>query len=294
MVVLGHADQPRLQAIRSTFLLSPQLDKMITMRKALLQFLVLAVVFLGTWQLLSRIDFMGHFHIAKMDKKLEKKLGDRLLKEIKENNVEIGTDEVKNVFDSIKDRICYANAIDPNDVDIYLIRSNEVNAFAMPGNHIVVYTGLIQYCDSASELSGILAHEISHIELNHIMKGLVSQVGIGVLAAIATNGNSAAMTRIVRVLSSSAYERKQEREADANGVIYLEHAQINPEGFANVMEKLAKLQSDVPEEMTWISSHPESKERAENIRKLAADHDTTFLPVVTDAQWQSFKAAAER
>lgn len=262
------------------------------MRKVILQFLLLVVVFVGTWQLLGRIDFMSHFHVAEIDKKLEKKLGDRLLKDIKRHNREIKTDEVKNVLDSIKERICYANSIDPEDIDICLIHSGEVNAFAMPGNHIIVYTGLIQYCDSASELSGILAHEISHIELNHIMKGLVSQVGISVLAAVATNGNSAAIARIVRMLSSKAYERSQEKEADANGVIYLEHAQINPEGFANIMDKLAQLQSDIPEEMTWISSHPDSKERAQTIRRLAGSYDTTFIPVVTDAQWKSFKAAA--
>jgi predicted Zn-dependent protease len=69
-------------------------------------------------------------------------------------------------------------------------------------------------------------------------------------------------------LSSSAYDRKLETEADLTAVGYLEKAGINPEPFANFLYRLSDETKNLPSQIYWISSHPESKERAEKIMGL--------------------------
>ncbi len=216
------------------------------MGKALLQFSILVVVFLGLWLGLSRIDYVKRFHLVGLSKKTEKKIGDLIMDGIKKDDREIETDSAVQALDKIKERLCTDNGIDPDDIHLHLIHSNVVNAFALPGNHIVIYTGLINECDSASELCGVISHEMGHLMLNHVMKRLINEVGIGVLAAIATNGNSAAVAQIIKTLSSTAFERKQESEADAQGVKFLEKARINPRGFSDFMLKMSEILQGPP------------------------------------------------
>jgi len=262
------------------------------MGKIMLQFSVLVLLFLSTFFLLGKIDFMNHFEVKKISKETEDKLGNLIMESIRKTNTENETDSVKMVLDSIKNRICKANSIDPADIHLHLINSDVVNAFALPGNHIVVYTGLIKHCDSVSELCGVLSHEIGHLQLHHVIKRLASEVTIGVLATAAGNGNSAVITHLIKLFSSSAFERKQESDADVAGLKYLEQAHINPRGFINIMEKFADMQAGTPKQMEWISSHPDSRSRAGKLISLLTTYHTTFTPVITDDNWQILKDAS--
>lgn len=263
------------------------------MGKAILQFLAMALLFFAAWFGLSRIDIVKIFNIDNISKKTEKKIGDLVMETLDKTHHTIDEDSVAIVFDKIKKRMCAVNAIDESEINIHLIESSDVNAFALPGNHLVIYTGLIKRCDSVTELCGVMAHEIGHIKLKHVMKRLAGELGIAVLASVATNGNSQVAGQIIKMLSSSAFERKQESEADAFAVDCLLQARINPRGFSNFMMKIAKMQSGIPEEMEWISSHPDSKKRAETIRSLYKGTTQDYEPVLSDEDWNSLKKAAE-
>ncbi len=262
------------------------------MKKILFQFVVLAIVFAAAFYGFSKIDFMKHLHLQNISRKTENKIGDLIIEGIRKSNKEIDDDSVTHVLTVIKNRICTANAISPDDITIHLVLSGEVNAFAIPGHHIIVYTGLIEHCDSVTELCGVLGHEMGHIQLSHVMKRLVNELGIGILAAVASNGNSQVVGQIIKILSSTAFERKQESEADAISVRYLQQARINPTGFANIMQKLADMHPDTPKEMEWISTHPDSKKRAETTRSLINPDQHNYKPVVSDDEWETFKNAA--
>ena len=261
------------------------------MGKALMQFSILVAVFLAVWFGLSHIDYVKRFHLVGLSKKTEKKIGELIMDGVKKDNREIETDSAVAVLDQVKERLCKENGIDSDDIHLHLIHSNIVNAFALPGNHIVIYTGLVKECDSASELCGVISHEMGHLVLNHVMKRVLNEVGIGVLATIATNGNSAAVAQIIKTLSSTAFERKQESEADAQGVKFLEKARINPRGFSDFMLKMAN-KSGMPRQLVWLSTHPDSKERAETILSLISATHQPYKPILTDNSWDALKNAA--
>jgi beta-barrel assembly-enhancing protease len=263
----------------------------VTMGKVILQFIAMAAIFFAAWFGLSRIDYVKIFHLNNLSKKTEKKLVEVIMKTIEKTHDEIDDDSTKALLDRITRRICEDNIIDHENIHVHLVESSDINAFALPGNHLIIYSGLIKRCDSVSELCGVMAHEIGHMQLNHVMKRLAGEMGIAVLASVATNGNSQVAAQIIKLLSSSAFERSQESDADKFAVDCLLQAHIDPRGFANFMMKIARLH-DLPEEMEWISSHPDSKKRAEAIRAQYASSHVTYIPVISDEEWESLKDAA--
>ena len=155
------------------------------MPKALVQFIVLAMLFFGSWFLLSRVDFVKHFHVEQLTQSNERKLGELILDAVKQGHSEIESDSVQTFVDSIQRRLCTASGIKDSSITLHLLARDDVNAFALPDRHLVIYTGLITYCNSPEELSGVLAHEIAHMKHGHVMKKLVKEVGLSMLMTIA-------------------------------------------------------------------------------------------------------------
>ncbi|HEY9006730.1 MAG TPA: M48 family metallopeptidase [Ohtaekwangia sp.] len=246
------------------------------MDKILTQFAVMLISFFAVWFLLSRIDYLQEGDVQKFAKESEKKLSELILKSIKATNDEVEDKRIKAALDSIKSRLCEGMDLDCDKIKLHIIRSSDINAFALPDNNMVIYTGLLDYAGNAEEVAGVMAHEIGHMQKNHVMKKLVKEIGMEMLFTIAGGdaGNDIAR-ETAKVLSSSAFDRKQEREADKFAVECLAKTNIDPQPLSNLFFRLSR-KDEVPEEMAWISTHPDSKERAAEIIKLRKEY--TFTP----------------
>jgi predicted Zn-dependent protease len=146
--------------------------------KALIQFLAIVFSFVMIWLSLSLIDWRTVLHIEDASNTTEEKLGDLIWESIQKTEDIITKDTVLAPLDSILNHICDKNDIDRKDIKLHLIRKDEINAFALPDNHLVVYTGLIEACTNEAELAGVLCHELAHIQKRHVMKKLVKEVGL--------------------------------------------------------------------------------------------------------------------
>ena len=160
------------------------------MKKTLLQGVVLGAAFFLVWLGMSQIDFMRIFNVSQVAGKTEQKIGDLFWESIQRTETVIHKDSVNNFVDKIVTRIAEKNGIDREKIKLHVIDKDEVNAFAMPGDHLVVYTGLIKECDNQEELAGVLGHEMAHIQKRHVMKKLVKELGLSVLLSMTTGGNS--------------------------------------------------------------------------------------------------------
>lgn len=261
------------------------------MKKAVLQFIIMAGLFFGTWLLLSQINFTKHFNVNKVSKKNEQKIGDWIMENIRRTENEIDDDTTNAILDSLKSSICTPNRINGADIQVHLVKSSDINAFALPGNHLIIYTGLIQYCRNVDELCGVVGHEIGHMEHNHIMTRLIREMGFAVI--MAASGDATVIRQILKLLSSSAFDRRQESEADRTSVDYMIDAGINPEALADFLERLAERQSGMPEELEWISTHPNSKERAAEIRKYAGNIKREYMQAISDDTWLLLRKKAQ-
>lgn len=166
--------------------------------------------------------------------------------------------------------------IDPNDVNIYVINSTEVNAFVTPSKDIFFYTGLILKAEHAEEVQGVLAHEIGHIKANHYLKTLARAseqkvpiilgtiLGVGAAAlgsgeaatALLSGGIAGAQDQILR------HSRTHERQADKIAAKLLNEEGFSANGLTSFFSKLQTsnlLYSKTPPE--WLVTHPLPKQR---------------------------------
>lgn len=263
------------------------------MNKALTQLLVFVCAFFMLWALLAKINFTGLFRINELKAINEEKIGELIREAIYQDEDILEDSCIVSMVDSIKLRICTANSIRPDSVQIHIVQKDEANAFALPDKNLVLYSGLITFCKTPEELASVIAHEIAHMEHHHVMKKLVKQVGISVMFNLLGGENSRVIKEIAGTLSSSAYDRELEREADKTAVLYLEKAQINPEYFANLLLAFGKKSSTLPKEFYWISSHPESKERAGLVLQLKNKSLKNYYPVIATSTWNEAKRRAK-
>jgi predicted Zn-dependent protease len=261
--------------------------------KTIFQGLVIAIAFFGIWFGLSKVDFVKLFEIDKHTTTAENKIGDLIWDEIQETEDVVTNDSIVKTLDKLINPICKANNIERDSLKIHIVDKDEVNAFALPNNHLVVYTGLIEDCKKQEALQGVLGHEIAHIEKNHVMKKLSKEVGLSVLLSAASGGKGGQILKeIFKTLSSTAYDRSLEKEADMESVKYLLKADINPEPMADFMYELAQKQ-DTPSGFGWISTHPESEERAKYILDYLKGKKFQKKQILTEKEWEDYKKQVE-
>jgi beta-barrel assembly-enhancing protease len=161
----------------------------------------------------------------------------------------------------------------PYDIRITVIRDEVVNAFALPGGRIVVYSALLKQIDSYPALAALLSHEFVHVNNKHatrsIFRKLGSRVFIGLL--FGKFGNvTAVLVDHADNLKSLSYSRKLEKEADITGLQILSQRKIDPAGFISLFQVL---ESSVPSGTVpeMLASHPDVSRRIEYIREASGD-----------------------
>lgn len=150
---------------------------------------------------------------------------------------------------------------------LYIVDDDNVqNAFCTPGGYIYVYTGLIKYLENASSLAGVLGHEMAHADRRHSTDQMTQQYGIGTLLEIVLGENQNALTDIAANLTSLAFSRGQETEADAYSVEYLcpTLSQFRADGAADFFIKIANSGGQQPP--AFLSTHPNPDNRVEKIQ----------------------------
>jgi len=261
------------------------------MRKIIIQSLVLVLLFWGAYKLLERINWIKILHIEAISKYSEEKLGELMWQSIL-NQHEISYDNtLNNAVDSLFRAICRANDLPAEDYKIHVVRNEEANAFALPGRYILIYTGLIAKTESAAELSGVIAHELAHINLNHIEQKLMREIGLGMLIGMTTGNSEPGMIQnAIQLLASTAFDRDSEKQADITAVSYMQQAQQNPEHFARILLRISKENPGI--KLSWISTHPESIKRATYIRNHIAHNDKKYVELYDTEMWKEILMVA--
>ncbi len=154
----------------------------------------------------------------------------------------------------------------------HVVEQKEINAFALPGGPIFINLGTITAADNEAELAGVMAHEMSHVYMQHsakqvrkntlpsILSGLgqiAGQVFGGIGGAIASVGG-----QMAGGLLSMKYSRADEAQADAVGAIIMYKAGYNPRAMAEFFQKLEKEGSAGPQ---FLSDHPNPGNRVEAV-----------------------------
>jgi beta-barrel assembly-enhancing protease len=171
---------------------------------------------------------------------------------------------VKNIRNEIinSDDINYKNDF-PYTVKI-IKDDSTLNAFCVPGGYIYVYTGLLKYLDSESELAGVMAHEIAHAEKRHSVEQIAKKSGIALVLSYFLGSDMSDLVNVGTELLALNFSRSDEKEADEYAVKYLYDTRYDPRGVAGFFQKLIKEHKDaeIPE---FLSTHPASQSRIDEI-----------------------------
>jgi Zn-dependent protease with chaperone function len=145
--------------------------------------------------------------------------------------------------------------------EFYVVKDENLNAFALPGGKVYVNAGAILYTNSEAELAGLLAHELSHAVLSHGFQ-LATQGNLtSNLAQFIPYGGTVADLIVLK------YSRDMERQADILGTRLLATTGYAADGMWNLTVTLEKQERDRPD-FIWLSSHPVTDERVEYIQNL--------------------------
>jgi beta-barrel assembly-enhancing protease len=178
----------------------------------------------------------------------------------------------------------------PHPIVARVVRTANVNAFAMPGGQIAVLSGLIDFVDTPEELAGVIAHEIAHIERRDPARGMVRSMAVGAVAGLLF-GDAVFFSTLGAVFSTlvdANYTREAEAETDARAFDILRAAAIDPAGLAVFFEKLEKREGGSPEGLlAYLSTHPPSLERARLAR--GAPKPAGMRPALAPEVWNLVK-----
>ncbi len=169
-----------------------------------------------------------------------------------------------------------------------LVDAPDVNAWAMPGGKMVVYTGLLPVTQNEAALAVVIGHEITHAIARHgneRMSQAMLAEGIGVAGNVLSSGNPQINNIFNAVYAPGAQigvllpnSRKQELEADRFGLIFTAMAGYNPQEAIPLWERMAKM-SEGQKPPEFLSTHPSEGTRIERLRAMMPEAMKYYKPV---------------
>ena len=237
------------------------------MKKLFILLLFIVIAFGGCYFVYSKINWNGLFGVKKITENIDEQLGDVFWKSYSAKMVEVKDKKVVLPILQMVNQLCSANGIKSSTIKVHVVNNKEINAFAMPGRHLVVHTGLIDFADHQEEIAGVIAHEIAHIESGHVVKKLGKEIGLSVILNLTVGDIGGEVVRnALSTITSTAYDRSLEKDADLKAVDYMLKAKMDPSMLSSFLAKLAE-QSKTPEVLQWVNTHPDSKERVRYINE---------------------------
>ena len=184
----------------------------------------------------------------------------------------------------------------PYTIRVIVVDDSIVNAFAAPGGYIVLLRGLIERTRSAEELAGVLAHELQHIFQRHSTRALIQHVSTGLLLAALTGDTSKTTAyglESARLLGILRYSRRNEEEADAEGMRMIIEAGIDPKGMIGFFEVLGESGTETPSILNYLSTHPSTEDRVQRLKSLAGGSRPKTVKLLQDYEWNDIKKICE-
>jgi predicted Zn-dependent protease len=168
------------------------------------------------------------------------------------------------------------NLLDEYDWEYRLVKSDQVNAWCMPGGKIVFYTGIMDIADNPDGIAAIMGHEVAHALADHgaqrMSLGIVQQAGGMITAEVSKNQDARKRERIMMAYGIGTtvggmlpFSRKHESEADKIGLELMTIAGYNPEEAPKLWARMkAQSKGKQPE---FLSTHPSEDRRIENLKE---------------------------
>jgi beta-barrel assembly-enhancing protease len=233
----------------------------------------LALVLGGLVLLWTQKDRIAEHVADRIPISWEQKFGDRIFVQFENDGTILANSAWESSVSNITTRLLPVIEKSGYEFKFHLKQDTNINAFAIPGGHVVILTGLLEHADSAEEVAGVLAHEIAHVTRRHSLRNIIKSAGLLVLLE-ALLGDASGLFGMAaetsHYLAKQKFSRDFEREADDTGWSYLVEANIDPRGLAHFFQKLQRVAADsgmaeMETSLSLINTHPTSQDRIDRL-----------------------------
>ncbi|WP_292289365.1 M48 family metallopeptidase [Marivita sp.] len=183
---------------------------------------------------------------------------------------------------------------DTQPLNVSILDHGMVNAFALPGNYVVFFRGLIEKADTPEEVAAVFAHEIGHVVSRDPTRHALRSAGsLGVLGLIFGDfAGGAAVLLLAERLIEANYSQSAEATADVFAHALLIEADIAPSALATMFERFLEMGGDTGPLVGHFLSHPALGDRVEAARE-ATPEGFDPVPVMTAQEWQALKTICD-
>lgn len=228
---------------------------------------VLAGLLLALW---FGSDALVEMVVARIPVEWEQKIGESAQKEFLAGQTVTHEGAAVAAVQEITSRLTDRLQDNPYKFQVTVVKSDVVNAFALPGGYVVVFTGLLAKAESPEEVAGVLGHELNHVLQRHGLERIVKTLGLVAVVTILV-GDQQGLIGLAKELGlelvAMKFGREQETEADVTAVRLLHRAKIAPDGMIKFFERLAQSEQG---RIELLSTHPMSTARAERLKAEVA------------------------
>jgi len=165
----------------------------------------------------------------------------------------------------------YPDADYPESWEVVVFEDASPNAFALPGGHIGVHSGMLKVAENPAQLAAIIGHEVGHVLADHGNERMTQELGIKValmLVGLFAEVESGALLQVLglgaQVGIALPFSREHEREADLMGLRLMAAAGFPPDQSVALWRNMAELGSEQPIE--FLSTHPADASRIRNLQ----------------------------
>ncbi len=196
--------------------------------------------------------------------------------------------------------LCIANKIipqvtqnpDPKQWEVQVFDDPQANAFALPGNKIGVYSGLLKYAKNQDQLAAVMGHEIAHVIAKHgnerVSSQMATQAGLEIASVMLGGTQDANNAMILAGLGLGVqfgitlpFSRSHESEADLIGLELMAKAGFNPEESVPLWENMSKAGASPPE---FMSTHPSGSTRIKQLKERIPKANIAYQQAVNNGQ----------
>ncbi|MCX5724109.1 MAG: M48 family metallopeptidase [Nitrospirae bacterium] len=288
--VIGAFRQAAPDHLSLPFAQAAELVRQVRYRRRLVWGLSLGMILstvLGLW---FASDLLVEIAVSRIPVEWEQKLGDSAYRDFLANQEVIKEGLAVTALGEMTQRLTEQIPNNPYKFEVTVVKSDVINAFALPGGHVVVFTGLMKKADSGEEVAGVMSHELNHVLQRHGLERIVKSLGLLTVVTIVL-GDQQGLVGMMKQLSvellTLKFGREQEIEADVTGLQLLQQAKIDPSGMIHFFERLSEKDEG---RMEWLSTHPMSTGRAERLKaELAALPKKSPEPFTFD--WKQVQAS---
>lgn len=220
--------------------------------------------------------------VGALSREEERILGERFLDAVQKQFSFVADDFVGDYLDGLGQYLANSFESPSWPFRFYVVENGSLNAFAAPGGHVFVFSGIVEMLENADELAAVISHEIAHVSARHIAnrfeqgKRLALATLAGMLAGAflgGKEGTAIAMgSAAAGIQKQLAYSREDERQADQLGFRHMDSAGFDPSAMIAVLRKLERSHMGAEGIPPYLLTHPGGPERISNTEVMLSEY----------------------